>query len=169
LLLERLTGLDKPDLVVTSSYHRLTVNNEDGVELSVGDSQTVLAAGLADSWSRLQDAGVPVVAILDVPTPEFDVPECVVEKRSSLDECAFDRTEALADNTAQLIAAEETGVLLVDLTDWICGTEMCPAVIDDLLVWRDTHHLTATYARYLAPVLAIEMGEYIVPVSGTMP
>ncbi len=62
----------------------------------------------------------------------------------------------------QVTAAEETNVPLVDLTDWICGPELCPAVVNDLLVWRDTHHLTATYARYLAPVIAYGLEDYLV-------
>ena len=152
---------EQPRLVVTSSYHELTVSDANGDVLSVADSQPVLAEGLAETWTRVQTVGLTLVAIRDVPVPGFDVPECVVENRASLDQCAYDRDEVMSVNTAQVTAAALTGTRLVDLTDWICGPELCPAVVDDLLVWRDTHHLTATYARYLAPVLAYELGEYL--------
>lgn len=165
-VLEKLTGADRPDVVVTALYHRLTPNDLNGEALSVSDSQPVLAKGLTETWRLLQDAGVPLVAIRDVPTPRFDVPECVSDNRSSLDECAYDRDEVMAENTAEVTAAEQTGVQLIDLTDWICGRDLCPAVINDLMVWRDTHHLTATYARYLAPVLAHELAEYLVADTG---
>jgi len=166
-VLEKLTGGDRPDLVVTSLYHRLTPNGSNGEALSVSDSQPVLAEGLAETWRVLRGDGVPLAAIRDVPTPRFDVPECVSDNRSSLDECAFDRNEIMAENTAEVIAAEQTGVQLIDLTDWICSRDLCPAVINDLMVWRDTHHLTATYARYLAPVLAYELEGYLVADTGS--
>jgi peptidoglycan/LPS O-acetylase OafA/YrhL len=166
LVLEALTGADRPDLVVTSLYHRLTPNDSTGEALSVSDSQPVLARGLAETWRLLEEAGVPLVAIRDVPTPGFDVPACVSDNRSRLDECAFDRSEIMAENTAEVVAAEQTGVQLIDLTDWICGQDLCPAVINNLVVWRDTHHLTATYARYVAPALAYELEEYLVADAG---
>lgn len=38
-----------------------------------------------------------------------------------------------------------TGVTLIDLTDAICPTDPCAPVIGGVLVYRDDHHLTATY------------------------
>ena len=41
---------------------------------------------------------------------------------------------------------------LIDLTNAICpGTGACPVVINNMIVWRDQHHLTATFAASLAP------------------
>jgi hypothetical protein len=43
----------------------------------------------------------------------------------------------------------------VDLSDVICPTKgKCPAVVDGMIVYRDDHHLTATFAASLAPILA---------------
>ena len=42
----------------------------------------------------------------------------------------------------------------IALTDDICpGTGACPVVIDNMIVWRDPHHLTATFSRSLGPAL----------------
>ena len=38
--------------------------------------------------------------------------------------------------------------------DLLCGTRRCPVIVGDVLVYRDDSHLTATYARRLAPRLA---------------
>jgi hypothetical protein len=43
--------------------------------------------------------------------------------------------------------------VLVDPAKWLCLPEVCPAVIDWTIVYRDDHHLTATMARRLAPLL----------------
>ena len=43
------------------------------------------------------------------------------------------------------------GAGLVDLNRTICpGTERCPAVLDNKIVYRDEHHLTAVFSRWLA-------------------
>jgi hypothetical protein len=49
-----------------------------------------------------------------------------------------------------LAAAKVPNATLVDLTDYLCPRELCPPVIGGTMVWRDSHHLTATYARSLA-------------------
>lgn len=36
----------------------------------------------------------------------------------------------------------------------LCTETECPMVIGNVVVWRDAHHLTATYSRMLAPYLA---------------
>jgi hypothetical protein len=42
---------------------------------------------------------------------------------------------------------------VADLSDWLCTPSRCPAVIGGVLVYLDASHLTATYARTLAPML----------------
>ena len=46
--------------------------------------------------------------------------------------------------------AKGAGAAFIDPTPWVCRTDPCPAVTGRLLVFRDQHHLTATYARALA-------------------
>ena len=41
----------------------------------------------------------------------------------------------------------------VDPIPWLCARR-CPLVVGDLLVYRDTNHLTTAYAETLAPLLA---------------
>ena len=43
------------------------------------------------------------------------------------------------------------GTYWVDLTDAICRTTICPAMVDHLIVYRDNNHLTATFAAHIAP------------------
>jgi hypothetical protein len=73
--------------------------------------------------------------------------------------CTTARARAVARSglDQQQAASDLTGVPLIDLADYVCPGEACPAIIGDVLVWRDAHHLTATYARTLAPRLAEEL------------
>ena len=56
--------------------------------------------------------------------------------------------------TREQNVAAATGAGLIVLTDQICpGTGNCPVVINNTIVWRDQHHLTATFAATLAPAI----------------
>ena len=46
----------------------------------------------------------------------------------------------------------------IDMVDTICGPQLCPAVVGNIIVWRDNHHLTASYSLALAPYLAPKLG-----------
>jgi hypothetical protein len=49
--------------------------------------------------------------------------------------------------------AKAAGVPMLDLGPAICSEDPCPDVVDGLVVYRDYHHLTATFSRSLAPAL----------------
>ena len=53
--------------------------------------------------------------------------------------------------------AEAEGAAFVDPTPWVCPVDPCPAVIGRYLVYRDTHHLTTTYALALRNRLAASL------------
>jgi hypothetical protein len=91
--------------------------------------------------------------IKDTPVSASDVPGCVSEDLQHLDSCAFtrvrDRTKEFDSRAAR--AAPETN--LIDVTPEICPSDLCRAVIGNALVYRDKSHLTATFARTLAPAI----------------
>ena len=151
---DRLTGPDRPDVVVTSSSNYRVVR--DGRTLNSEESLSALADGMRTSWHALDSAGVRTVVLRDTPRPDIDIAECASQHTERMTKCAVDRDTALsgigqrqADATSRLAK-----VHLVDLNDAICPTDKCAAVIGGVLVYRDTNHLTATYAATLAPRLA---------------
>ncbi|MFX7690293.1 SGNH hydrolase domain-containing protein, partial [Acinetobacter baumannii] len=54
---------------------------------------------------------------------------------------------------AEKRAAEEVGVPLLDLNDYICSDEWCLPIAGNVFIYRDSHHLTATFSTALANVL----------------
>jgi hypothetical protein len=56
--------------------------------------------------------------------------------------------EVYAELEADAVSAAGAG--RISATDWVCFAEDCPLVRGPLLVYRDTHHLTATFAARLA-------------------
>jgi len=64
--------------------------------------------------------------------------------------------------TREANAVKATGAGLIVLTDAICpGTGACPAVINGVIVWRDQHHLTATFALTLGPTIDEQLVAYL--------
>ncbi|BCJ52055.1 acyltransferase [Actinoplanes sp. NBRC 14428] len=139
---------DPPDLVVVSGSSYEVVR--DGEILGAGESVSASAEGLRSHLRALTAASVPVVVLRDTPHPHRDLAECVSAHRNRLTACAYDR--ASSEGGADQLAAVQgmAGVRLVDLSDAICPTDPCAAVIGRVVVYRDSNHLSATYARTLA-------------------
>jgi peptidoglycan/LPS O-acetylase OafA/YrhL len=153
-----LTGPDRPNLLITTnSTYR--VSSDEGSPLSAAASRQAMVEGIQLSWSTVRASGVQVVALADTPVPGIDIAECVSANEDKLTECAVARTEAVG-NQATLhrdAVGGLAGEQLIDLNYAICPTDLCAAVIGGALVYRDTNHLTDTYARTLAPRLLAEL------------
>jgi hypothetical protein len=98
-----------------------------------------------------------VVIIQDPPLPTAQsVPECLSSYLNDYRRCAYTRAVGFGSymGTREQNAAKATGAGLIVLTDQICpGTGSCPVVINNIIVWRDQHHLTATFATTLGPAI----------------
>jgi hypothetical protein len=88
------------------------------------------------------------------------VPACLSDHLADPGACAFPRAGHVGLDG--LIYDQETRHLppgdvvhFVDLTDAVCTGDPCPVVSPaGTIVFRDLHHLTATFAREIAPQVA---------------
>jgi peptidoglycan/LPS O-acetylase OafA/YrhL len=137
----------KPDLVlVSNSRWVFPINAADKSRAREG-------AALARMIRQLQGR---VVIINDVPLPYIDVPDCLAAHATDVRQCAIPRAQDLGDGMGVIekTAAAATGAGFIDLTAGICpGRGACPVVINNMIVYRDGHHLTATFSRTLGPLL----------------
>ncbi|WP_369369610.1 acyltransferase family protein [Promicromonospora sp. Populi] len=132
----------RPDAVVVVG----TRTHEDG-------SPEEVLHGQVDAWQILADAGVGVVTVRDNPRFEWFVPECMTGETIPA-ACGRPRTEQLAATSpVRTTPGVPAAAVHLDLTDSICGPELCEAVVGNVLVYRDDDHLTNTYVRTLAPVI----------------
>jgi hypothetical protein len=151
-VIDRLIVEVRPDLVIsTASVTNLPVNPDGSIPDSMEERVEMYRSGLTEAVARLTAEGIPVVLMADTPRPGRDIPECLASEES-ISECSRARDEAEIENIHQVVASE-LGLPFVDMTDHICTPDVCPAVIDGVIVWRDDGHLTATYSAMLAPVL----------------
>ncbi|MFF2088142.1 acyltransferase family protein [Nocardia sp. NPDC058176] len=150
-VLDRLAA-DPPDWVLTLS----TRYRQDGM----GDE---VPGEYLEVWSAMQERGLNVLALRDTPRLRRDgvlyrATDCLAH-RGDPDSCGLDRASALAPaDPAQEPAAGFPNVHLLDLSDAVCRPQRCRVVEGNVLIYRDEHHLTASYARSLAPELGRQIG-----------
>jgi hypothetical protein len=142
-----------------SSDTAYTAYDAEGHELSGNANADALEAGYIKTIARIKRAGPHTVVIRDTPASSNDVPSCVSEDINHLASCSFPRPREW-DRDFDVRAAEASpGTKLIDLTAEICPGEICRAVIGNALVYRDKSHLTATFARTLAPWINEDLRE----------
>ena len=119
------------------------------------DDPDVGVRGFAEYWSMLEADGIDVVVVRDNPqlVGATRLTDCVRMNRSDPGRCSLDQGSSQPIDY-QLEAAERVpGVDLIDMTPSFCRDDVCPAVVGNVLVYRDNNHVTATYAASLAPAL----------------
>jgi SGNH domain (fused to AT3 domains) len=141
-VVDRLVKL-KPDLVIISSNRWLpAIANRDNEPERQG-------AALARLIERIPGT---VALLVDTPRSDVDVPACLAKHPDAIERCTTSRTAAFGWRhlRRETEAARLTGATLVDMSDFVCPGDPCPPIIGNTLVYRDHHHLTATFAVSIA-------------------
>ncbi|WP_017612686.1 acyltransferase family protein [Nocardiopsis salina] len=133
--LERL----RPDAVFTTS----TFNSAEGYEH--------LPSAYVDTWRRLDELGIDVLGVRDLPRREFQGAECVDSR--PVEECTEPASRTQDDTDPARAADLPDNVSLIDLTAHVCPGGECEAVVGNVLVFWDHSHMTATFAASLSPVV----------------
>jgi len=118
---------------------------------------------IREAWAPVIARGTPVLAINDVPRMPPDIAACVERYRlDAVTACASPRATALADfNGLAPATAATPGSSLIDLTDYFCDAKSCLSVIGHVVAYRDRDHVTATFARTLAPMLGKAIASHL--------
>ena len=137
----------QPDLVVTTS----TRTNVLWAEPEVLDDSWL------DAMATLNSAGINVVAVRDTPRIPQNVPECLIENPGAYADCGAKRVDLFSD----VARTDEIAWMLprtkfLDFTDYLCDASDCPAVIGNVIVYKDDNHLTRSYMNTLTPIFERE-------------
>ncbi|MFD1214777.1 acyltransferase family protein, partial [Arthrobacter sp. GCM10027362] len=151
-VMERTKG-DQFDLVITSARQSVPIAGG-----SWKDTEAPAVAGYESYLAKWAAAGTNVLVIKDPPYPGRQIrsiPDCLAENAGRISAC--DGTPAswhwMDPLTKAVDRLSSPRITAVDLDKYFCAANRCPAVIGSVLVYRDGSHLTATYARSLAPYL----------------
>ncbi len=138
---------ENPDLVVATGAATYDLTDEEWRK------------GVRVGMEELKAVAKQVVWVADTPRLDFNIPFCLASYEwrkgwlPNFNTCEFD----LEDTTRPKIRAlqEEMvskleGVTMVDLTDRICERSPCSPYRDGYILYRDSHHLTASFVASLA-------------------
>ena len=145
----------RPDMVVVA-----TDTNYPGMLLGhPADPDRLWSNAWAQLFTRLKAATRHVVLLADTPTLSTDPLDCLGGNGRDITACTEPAATVLRDPAWRAEvqdAARRAGVPVVDPVPWLCGRD-CPLVVGNLLVYRDTNHLTGAYAEMLSPLLGASL------------
>ncbi len=147
---------DHPDYVFTTSTRPWNIKPGD-----------VMPASYVGIWKTLSDNNIPILAMRDTPWlvrdgDPFEPADCLASGGDAVS-CGMKRADVLADHNPTLDFVKQFPLLKpLDMSDALCGTETCRAVEGNVLIYHDSHHLSATYVRTMAG----ELGRQIAAATG---
>jgi hypothetical protein len=152
-VLRRLQRL-RPDLTVTVPFRWIS---------PIDPSQNTARREGASIGRMLAQVSGRKIVIVDTPFSFRNVPQCL--EAHSRAQCAIPKSQALSGGvrTRERKAAAVGGGTYLDLTSKICNGFPCRVVTDGILMFRDSHHLTATYTRSLAPMVDAALNRILHP------
>jgi hypothetical protein len=141
---------EQPEIVLVASADMYDLVDAPD-DARAGDQASAWDAALRRYLSRLVAIVPRVIVLADTPRPGYLVADCLAEA-AGIEACdaARDRMvdEAYREREAAAVAAAGAG--LVDATDRLCTPSECPLIRGTTLVFRDAHHLSATFSARLS-------------------
>jgi hypothetical protein len=138
-----LIAAEQPELLLVSASARYPNDDEEW------------ASGFDATLRRVVPNADHVVVIGDTPESSHEPSDCLARNLRSADRCASDREEVVASSRLEVergIAAD-LGADYVDTTDWLCAGTKCPTMIGDILLYRDSTHITTVASSWFRPLL----------------
>jgi peptidoglycan/LPS O-acetylase OafA/YrhL len=115
--------------------------------------------GYVTAWRELEATGINVIAMRDNPNFVDDISVCNEKFGADEPVCSMARNSLVTTpSPIEQLENPPDNVHFIELTDYFCDDMTCPAVIGNVMVYRDGSHITATYARSLVPMLAEQIG-----------
>jgi len=147
----------KPDLIIVS-MSRFAIHPVRTKDASMASRVEALARVIEALPGR-------VVLLGDTPDARRDVPSCLSRHTRDVRRCSVPVKAAFVGKLGKLerLASRATGAGLVNLSTRVCRADPCPVVVDGMIVFRDSRHLTATFAASLAPDLESGLLPYLEP------
>jgi peptidoglycan/LPS O-acetylase OafA/YrhL len=156
-VLERLSAENVRVVFMTNS-NRLT-------DPSTGQpfADSIVKAGSATLITQLQSMGISPIVITDTPYPGTDVPICLSKAIKNVGSCAVSRDKGIRANRQQtsIDVAVENNAQYLDVSHWVCSLDTCPVITGNILMYRDSHHLTTTYVQFLTPLIEAAVSPYV--------
>ena len=137
-----------PALVVMSSFRYAQFGAAAG-----RDPDTVWQEGMDKTLAKVRPSASNVLLLGDSPTPSTDVPSCAAGNLRAVQQCMSTRDAAVRPGrlAVERTVADKYRATFIPTSDWLCTESSCPVIVGNVLMYRDSSHITATASRLLAP------------------
>ena len=144
---------EEPDVVFVGSSRDYEIQEGPNV-IQTREMYPLWQQGLAESLAGLQGAAGRVVLLAETPFITYDPVDCLADPTVS--GCDPLRRVVVDAEYAALeaAAADTAGASVLTINDLLCPGATCPVTVDGTVVFRDAHHVTATYMAKLAEPIA---------------
>ena len=153
----------KPAAVIMTSAGKLHGVYSDGTVIeNTKDMDLKWIEGYSKSIAKLRQATDNVILLGDIAMLDNDSVSCIKANQSNATSCS----SPLNEITQQILyrqqkVADDTHVPYIDTVPMFCFEEVCPAIIDNKVVYMDGTHMTRTYSEHLAGAIGEKLNEYI--------
>jgi peptidoglycan/LPS O-acetylase OafA/YrhL len=132
-------------------------------------TEDVDPSGMVQSVLKFESTAARVIYMEDTPEPIKlgSVPDCLARHPADIQQCSLARDDpgsrlnAFAPRHLEAEAVQRAGAILIDPSVWFCTATTCPPVINGIVVYCDNTHPTATYTKWLSPVLSAALEKAI--------
>ena len=147
------------DHVLTGEYDLLI---ETWRHDATDDAEAVdVSEALAAKWNAASENGTAVAAVLDNPAVPDASARCLLSTEVFNDaSCTFARPDGAFAGDPLRAAAERSPAELIDLSKAYCH-ETCPVVAGGVIIYRDGHHITASYSTTLSSTLGDRLDDVL--------
>ncbi|AKS34425.1 acyltransferase family protein [Mycolicibacterium goodii] len=142
---------DHPDFVFTTSTRPWNIKPGD-----------VMPSTYLGIWEAFSDNNIPVLAMRDTPwltrngKPYFPA-DCLADGGDAVS-CGIKRSKVLSDRNPTLDYLDRFPLMKpLDMSDAVCRPDYCRVVEGNVLLYHDSHHLSATYMRTMTNELGRQM------------
>ena len=115
------------------------------------------ADGYVEAWQPVLDAGIPVVALREVPRYPASAIPCLTAQGATAEGCSYAIDDVTQVSWMRMAAEREPRVGSIDLDPGICPDGMCQSIMGNVYTFRDDSHISDPFARSLAWMLEDEL------------
>jgi hypothetical protein len=112
---------------------------------------------LIDAWNRtltrLTASGAALVYLRDTPHPQESIPDCISSALDDWSRCAFPLPTKIDPVIAGSLRNAIPPTTIIDLNGYFCDGNVCPAVRNGIMLYRDESHLSNTAVKALTPAV----------------
>lgn len=122
-----------------------------GTRIPQGQGSEYVEDGAPERWEEITNTGAELLLMRGTPRQQQNVAECLADGGSSTS-CGPDFEKYAQENPLEEMDLP-SGTFTLDMTGYICPGGECPAVLGNIAIYYDNHHMSNYYVETLAPML----------------